>query len=1108
MSPGTRTTSTRLVRRSVSALAAAALAAGLLTAAAEPQTPAHEFSFQGEGPDRVHSLDRRTAEVQPTAEQVAHAESLGATAISWNRFGTPHMLVNHGGFLSQARDGEAVTVARDWLRDNRALFGLSEDQVASLEVLRDSPLYDAPDLARVRDGLAPDNPDVAHVVVLRQRVGDLHVAWDGLVTLGVSKDGRIASVSSSLTPDTTLRGDAALDAVAAITTAAADVGMDVGELAAVDAPGPFLTFSSSVLDDVQRARPVAFPTVDEGLRRAFEVTLLKATHDDHGEPEAYIAFVDAETGAVWVRDNRVDHLADEGLLDRSTSEAAGPLDPEPRWNVFPANPPFTIGAQPPLAERDTRELWCWRDAEGCDLQLANLASRLPWDVNPNGLPSFTTDGNNASTAISHASFYTPDTVFDRPVAPDRAYDFAWSDTWNESGCDPATFATDNDDWASTTNLFAMHNRMHDWSYFLGFTEWNSNLQKSNFGNTGPERENDPELGSAQAGRLSVLGRDNANQITLQDGLPGITNQYLWQPLAGAFYGACADGAYDMAIVAHEYAHAISNRMTGGPDGSVGRTQGQSESWSDLAFAAYFVEYDLTASEDANRFALAPYAAGDPEAGIRNYGMNQSPLNYSNVQYDGMGLTSPHADSEIWSALNYDIMEALADRYDEDFPRDDTALLRRCADGEFAADACPGQRRWSQLMFDGLLLQPRSPNQVDSRDAMLAADVLRFDGANQDTLWDAFARRGLGEHATSEAGNDPDPEPSWSSPTREDDVVTQFELIDAETGDPVIGEVYVGVYEARITPAADTDPDTERSDTTALIPGTYELLARADGYGVLRVSEVLGDDGDQDEDKGGKGGKGGKGDKGDKGDKGKPEKTATRPDPTASESTTVQEDADPAPDTVVQFALRPNVASVHRGATAEGDGVNQDALIDDTEATNWASLEGDIAGKQVTVALAERRLVTDVQVSSMLRGDTGDEQDPGRQNRFSSLRAFDLYACDSTAADCADDSSWTRIYETTGVEFDARRPRPRVSDMNLTGFDVADTVATHVRLVVVDTQCTGNPTYSTEQNQVNDPAFPATGCDDPDQDLGKTVLLNPPVEQVRAAELQVFGQPLA
>ncbi len=46
----------------------------------------------------------------------------------------------------------------------------------------------------------------------------------------------------------------------------------------------------------------------------------------------------------------------------------------------------------------------------------------------------------------------------------------------------------------------------------------------------------------------------------------------------------------------------------------------------------------------------------------------------------------------------------------------------------------------------------------------------------------------------------------------------------------------------------------------------------------------------------------------------------------------------------------NVASAANGATAGGDGINLARLIDDTEATNWASLGSPIANKQVTVRL--------------------------------------------------------------------------------------------------------------------------------------------------------------
>ena len=136
--------------------------------------------------------------------------------------------------------------------------------------------------------------------------------------------------------------------------------------------------------------------------------------------------------------------------------------------------------------------------------------------------------------------------------------------------------------------------MHDYSYYLGFTEENYNLQLDNGGRGGVG--GDPEIGNAQAGALTgasptYLGRDNANQITLQDGTPGITNQYLFQPIAGAFYAPCTDGGLDMGIVGHEYTHAISNRMVAGPDEGLTSEQGgaMGESWGDLVAGGVHVQ---------------------------------------------------------------------------------------------------------------------------------------------------------------------------------------------------------------------------------------------------------------------------------------------------------------------------------------------------------------------------------------------------------------------------------------------------------------------------------------------------------------------------------------
>ncbi len=337
-------------RRRLSLLGASVL--GLLMAAtvlpasgqapSEPDLDGISFSFQGEDGSRVDSADAREGSLAPTAAQEAAADALGATAVRWNRFGTPHVLMNRDGYLSGPRAGDAADVARGFVLDHRDLFRMSEDSVAALDVVTDSPLLDSPDLARARDGRQVRNPDVAHVVTFRQTFGDLDAAWDGLLTVGVQRDGRIAWISSSITGDETVSGTRSLGATDAIDAAAADAGLDLGSLAPVEAPGPWTTFSSSISRDLQRARLMAMPTPTNGVRLVWETTLIKSDHTDQkgqGEPAAFISFVDAETGAVLLRDNRVDQAASGmGVAASVNAPAAAP---SVRSAAAPSGAPFS-----------------------------------------------------------------------------------------------------------------------------------------------------------------------------------------------------------------------------------------------------------------------------------------------------------------------------------------------------------------------------------------------------------------------------------------------------------------------------------------------------------------------------------------------------------------------------------------------------------------------------------------------------------------------------------------------------------------------------------------------------------------------------------------------
>ncbi|MDP9445268.1 MAG: M36 family metallopeptidase [Actinomycetota bacterium] len=784
----------------------------------------------------------------------------------------------------------------------------------------------------------------------------------------------------------------------------------------------------------------------------------------------------------------------------------------PMWKYFLANPPLNGD------DTDTRIVGCFTSPDGqnaggtlppgCQREEGNLAARAPWDVDPRtNSPSFTTRGNAARTAEAWFSPFTPAEQYS-PIAPDRKYIFPWRDIWRNNKCSPTVFAEPpsgdprsgrNDIDASTTSLFANHNRMHDWSYFLGFTEDNFNLQFSNFGNTGPERENDPEVGNAQAGAVvggfpSFTGRDNANQITLNDGIPGITNMYLWQPLPAAFYASCTDGDFDQSVIGHEYTHAISNRMVGGPDAGLqsssdGQARAMGESYSDLTAVEYLNEYNYVPTNGENPFAVGPYVTGNKQVGIRNYAMNNSPLNFSDVQgYDGSGVRSPHDDGEIWSAVNFDIRQAMIAKYNGSFPAGSNSLQKRCADGVLPADKCPGNRRWMQTVFDAYLLMPSDVSMLGARDAYLAADLMRYGGTrpgpdNQKLLWQQFAKRGFGQFAQTgtkefSGTDDPQPIPSFESPRQTNEATVNWRFVD-ENGNAIENaQVFVGDYEGRVTPIADTDPATALGNQAKFVPGTYDFVIQAPGRGLTRLTRTF------------------------------------------DASQTVE----------ISRVLLTNWASEHNGATITGDGVNLNGLIDDTEATNFVSgkpgsrtggTAGNdaekVRGRQVTVDLPGGvKKVGLVKVSALLRSGapcSGEENcDPqdNSQNRFSALRQFAIETCRQSAttvctkrstADAAG-PGFTRIFTSAPEAFPASVPRPLAPSLILREFDVPDVRATHVRLVVLSNQCTGNSEYHGDQD--NDPNVHSDCRTQGLVAAPDEAIIAPQDTTVRAAELQVFS----
>lgn len=192
-----------------------------------------------------------------------------------------------------------------------------------------------------------------------------------------------------------------------------------------------------------------------------------------------------------------------------------------------------------------------------------------------------------------------------------------------------------------------------------------------------------------------------------------------------------DGDFDNGIIAHEYHHGISNRLTGNGFSCLGNAEQMGEGWSDWAGLILTAEPGDQGSDKRGIGTFALYQETDGQ-GIRRYpystDMTISPLTYSAVPSSAI----PHGVGEVWSNMIWDLYWAMVEKYGFDSDLNNTNS---------------GNYRAVQLVVDGMKMQPCNPGFIDGRDAIMMADILNYNGADTCLISSVFARRGLGYLAT-------------------------------------------------------------------------------------------------------------------------------------------------------------------------------------------------------------------------------------------------------------------------------------------------------------------------------------------------------------------------
>ena len=363
-----------------------------------------------------------------------------------------------------------------------------------------------------------------------------------------------------------------------------------------------------------------------------------------------------------------------------------------------------------------------------------------------------------------------------------------------------------------TNLFYWNNLMHDISYLYGFDETAANFQADNLGRGGSG--NDFVYADAQDGS----GTNNANFGTSADGINGRMQMYLFTTP-----NPDRDGDLDNSIICHEYGHGISHRLTGGPASGAGclsNSERGDEGWSD--YYALMMTTDWSTALVTDGFnkprPMGTYvrAQAPTGTGIRVYpyctNMAVNPWTYSGVQSSGGEV---HDIGEIWCATIWDMTWNIIQ----------TAGINP---NLFNPAGAGGNSIALKLVVLGEKLQKCSPGFLDSRDAILQADQVLYNGLYHCEIVNAFARRGMGFDASQGSSNSTSDQVQGFSTVETSLKVTES-ITSQQEGLPVTYTNRVTAYCAAINNFILRD--TLPSNVTYVSGGTYDAPNRVVSFPV-------------------------------------------------------------------------------------------------------------------------------------------------------------------------------------------------------------------------------------------------------------------------------------
>jgi hypothetical protein len=447
------------------------------------------------------------------------------------------------------------------------------------------------------------------------------------------------------------------------------------------------------------------------------------------------------------------------------------------------------------------------------------------------------EGNNAYAFSELEANNVRQDVAPTDAAGDYDFDYFAFNLGADGNCPPAPYycswnTRERESWAynqdrAAVQLFYQVNRFHDhlaedpidFDAAKGAYEGDNKIwAKANYGaDTGTGSA--AGLPSGESLNNGFFSPDPGGPPTIRMFLNG-SDAYLHGTLfAQAPYAPTVNVADDGAFVFHEYTHGLTEALTSetlGISQQIG-AQGvaMAEGWSDW-YAMDFVvgqgwEHDTSTPGEIewSRYTSEgpdtsrPQALDCPVGALPAYCPAVGTAGSGGFTYGDMGrmhgYAEPHDDGTIWSQTLWDLRQRLIAVY-----------------GTRLGD------EWAELLVTAALeLSPPHSSFLDERNAILEADAIYNEGADEELIWSVFAGRGMGYFASTIGAYDAHPIEDFSMPPTGSAVGTVSGTVTTEEGTPVSGAT-VAIGGFRYSFSAVTD-SSGRYSIKGVPVGTYHQL---------------------------------------------------------------------------------------------------------------------------------------------------------------------------------------------------------------------------------------------------------------------------------------------